>query len=172
METKESDNLNKAELFEVLKDKCKSIVKSEFYCGLIGLILVILTLLFRTGKRPDDPEFIVELMPWIVPWIVVVCLTGWVVLNSYLMLKRIDNLDTPDQLLRRFKKTCRYNTLFLSDAWIIMIIFCAMTGVDYWSLAFWIVFTVVIIFGYYKNLGLFGTDKEMIKQLQELVEKK
>lgn len=54
METKELDNLNRDELFNELKGKCKSVVKRNLY-SFIAWILVILLLIF-TWQTPDDPK--------------------------------------------------------------------------------------------------------------------
>ena len=53
MNPSEIDNQNRDELFNELKDKCKSIVKRDLYCWLLCSILVI-PLLFSTAQRLLD----------------------------------------------------------------------------------------------------------------------
>ena len=74
----------------------------------------------------------------------------------------------------RFKSIsfCCYNNIIFIAVWILLFIYIAMTGFVYVELAIWIVATVVILFCFYKNHGWFGKEKEMIKQLQELIDMK
>ena len=64
METKEFDNLSKEELFQVIKDKCKSVLKRDLYSGIIVLVLVILLLVF-TWQRLDASKDFSFFMFWI-----------------------------------------------------------------------------------------------------------
>lgn len=168
METKELDNLSRTELFEELKGKCKSNAKRDFYGGLLLLILAILYLLYPIRESPDETISMI----YYIFWTVMGCASAWEALYNYRLLKKIDNLDTPDELLYRFEKKHRYNIIIFIAAWIILFIYIAMTGFDYVYLAIWIVATVVILFCFYKNHGWYGNEKEIIKQLQELVDKK
>ena len=168
METKEMDNLSQTELFEELKGKCKSNAKRDFYGGLLLFIVAILYLLFPIRERPDET---ISMIYYII-WIVIGCASVWDALYNYRLLKKIDNLDTPDELLYHFEKKYRYNNIIFIAVWILLFIYIAMTGFVYVELAIWIVATVVILFCFYKNHGWFGKEKEIIKQLQELIDMK
>jgi hypothetical protein len=168
MEIKELDNLSRTELFEVLKGKCKSNAKRDFYAGLMFLSLAILYLLFPIRESADESNPMI----YFIFWIGYGCLSVWEAIYNYRLLKKIDNLDTPDELLYRIEKKHRYNIIFYIALWILLFIYIAMTGFDYVNLTIWIVATVVILFCFFKNLGWYGQDKEMMKQLRELVEKK
>ena len=168
METKELDNLSRTELFEVLKGKCKSNAKRDFYGGLMFLSLAILYLLFPNWEGLDESNPMI----YFIFWIGFGCSSVWEAIYNYRLLKKIDNIDTPDELLYRIEKKHRYNIILFIAVWILLFIYTAMTGFNYVFLAFWIVATLVILFCFFKNLGWYGTDKEMIKQLRELVEKK
>ena len=171
METKELDNLSRTELFELFKAKCKSNAKRGICIGLIVLLSVVY-ILFTNWQRPDDTKSII----FFIFQIVIGCISGWAVLNNYLLLKRIDNLDTPDQLLYHLEKTHRYNLIGL------FVLFIFFTGwffvrgsdfIDYVSGAICLVATVAILFCiFYKNSARNWLSKERRKQLQEHVEKK
>ncbi len=114
METKEFDNLSKEELFQVIKEKCKSVLKRDLYGGIIVLVLVILLLVF-TWQRLDASKDISFFMFWIV----FVCYWGWLLLNDYRFLKKVDSVDTPERLLYSFEKKHHYNSI----GWIVACIF-------------------------------------------------
>ena len=169
METEELDYHSRTELLEELKGKCKSHAKRDIYGGLFCLIVAILYLFLPIGERPNE---IITLLFFII-WIVISCLSAWAALINYRLLKRIDELDTPDQLLYHLEKRHRYNMIFLAIAWILLLCSDIIVRNDSWALTltFWIVVTVIILFCYYKNLGWIGEEKEMIRQLKELAEK-
>ena len=168
METKGLDNLSRDESFEELKSRCKSNAKHDFYGGLMFLIVMILYLLFSNWERLNETKSIL----FLIIWILLGCLSVCAVLYSYLLLRRIDNLDTPDQLLYRFEKKRRYNFIFLIAAWILLL--CTdivILGFTYEGLAIWIVIGVMLLFCFFKNLGWNGEEKEIIEELKDLVEK-
>ena len=172
METKDLDNLSGDELFEELKKKCKSNAKRDIYGGLLVLFLILI-LFFLKGEILDETKSIL----FLIIWIILGCLSGCAVLYNYLLLKKIDNLDTPEQLLYHFEKKHRYNIIFWAVAWILLISDIIVRGFDSWALTLsiltiWIVATVVILFCFYNNLGWYGKEKEILEQLRELVEKK
>ena len=63
METKELESLNRDELFEELKGKCKSIVKRDLYSVIICILII--PILFFTAQKLGDPKNIIYLMFWI-----------------------------------------------------------------------------------------------------------
>ena len=169
METQELENLNRKELFEELKDKCKSIVKRDLY-GVIVLILVI-PLLFFTLQKLGDPKNIIYFMLWIT----IFCFGGWSLLYDYRSLKNFDSLDTPERLLHWFEKVHRYRmitwfvggiflfVIFIVDAWFNI---WAIMGV---ALAVGI---MALLFYYSDGPWWYRKDMDIIEQLRELVEKK
>jgi Ca2+/Na+ antiporter len=168
METNDLDNLSRDESFEELKGKCKSNAKRDFYGGLMFLIVVILYLLFPNWARLDETKSIL----FLIIWILLCCLSVWAVLYSYLLLRRIDSLDTPDQLLYRFEKKRRYNLLFFIAAWILLL--CTdivIPGFTYEGLIRWIVIGVILLFCFFTNLGWYSKEKEILEELKDLVEK-
>lgn len=170
METKELDNLSRTELFELFKAKCKSNAKRGICIGLIVLLSVVY-ILFTNWQRPDDTKSII----FFIFQIVIGCISGWAVLNNYLLLKRIDNLDTPDQLLYHLEKTHRYNLICLFFLFFLLAGFSSGVQIliDYVSGAICLVATVAILFCiFYKNSARNWLSKERRKQLQERVEKK
>lgn len=117
METKELDNLNSDELFKVLKGRCKSILKRDLYGDIIILALVILLLAFTWQKLDDRKEF-----SYFMFWIPFVCFWGWLMLNDFRFLKKVDSFASPNRLLYCFEKKHRYRMM----AWLVACIFSFM----------------------------------------------
>ena len=170
METQELENLNRKELFEELKDKCKSIVKRDLYCGLVAWFLVILLLIFA-GVRLDNPKN----MLYTILWIVLVSLAVVLFLYDCWFLKKVGNFDTPDRLLYCFEKKHRYNLI----AWLFSLVFIigipfVGRGIDYGLIIGMAIVTVItVIIMYYSGGPLwYRKEKDIIEQLQELTDKK
>ncbi len=68
MKSEELDNLNRDELFQLLKGKCKSKAWKEVCCGLIIIIMMIM-LWAKHDDITDMSSFIFS--------IIIACLAGW-----------------------------------------------------------------------------------------------
>lgn len=170
METKQISNLSRTELFEALKEKCKSNAKRDIYSGLTALIIALVVFLFHNWQIQDDTKSNIYIL-----WIVIVCLSGWTVLHNYLLLSRIDNLNTPDKLLSHIEKKQLYNLIgFIGFCIFFIVIFFVRPGLDvfdYVSVAIWTALIVSLIVLYFN--GFVGRrDKVIIELLRELVKKK
>ena len=170
METKESDNLNRDQLLEELKAKCKSIVKRDLLLGIIVWIIVILLLIF-TWQRLDNPKNIF----YIIFWIIIVCFGGWLLLFDFRFLKKVDNLDTPNRLLYWFEKKHRYNFI----GWLVSMVFILGGYILEAGFDFGAIVGVVLAIGIIASLFYYGDgpwwyrkDNDIIEQLRELGEKK
>ena len=170
METQELENLNRTDLFEELKDKCKSIVKRDLYCGLVAWFLVILLLIFA-GVRLYNPKN----MLYTILWIVLVSLAVGLFLYDCWFLKKVGNFDTPDRLLYCFEKKHRYNLI----AWLFSLVFIigipfVGRGIDYGLIIGMAIATVItVIIMYYSGGPLwYRKEKDIIEQLRELTDKK
>ena len=106
MKTKELDELNRDELFKVLKGKCKSRAQREVYGGPIALILVIGFIIYLT-QRPDYTGNLMDVIVYSFFVLVNCCLIGWIIQYNYKFKKRIDDIETPDQLLDCYEKKRR-----------------------------------------------------------------
>jgi len=121
--------------------------------------------LIFVGQRIYDSNIFTYL-----PWIVVCCLLGWIILYNYWFFKKIDTHETPDQLLCLVEKKKRINKISGYAAWIILIV-CSIICVDYgmaWGLTL-----CALIFILTNNRGNDidnQSTNEIIKQLQELVD--
>lgn len=115
MKPEDLDNLNRDELFAVIKGKCMSRAKRDIYLGSAFLILLILFLIWLVIYYPQKSVFSDSIRDGILyPVYVIVfcCLGGWIILSNYWFKKKIANVDTPDQLLRYYEKKERNNRLF------------------------------------------------------------
>lgn len=170
METKKISNLSRTELFEVLKEKCKSNAKRDIHGGLIALIIALVFFLFHNWRIPNDTKSNIYIL-----WIVIACLSVWTLLHNCLLLKRIDNLTTPDKLLSRIEKKQLYNLIgFIGFCIFFIVIVLVRPGLDvfdYVGVAIWTALLVSIIVLYFN--GFVGRrDKVIIELLRELVKKK
>ena len=169
METQSLDNRNRDKMLEQIKDKCKSRVKRSSTFGILIVLIVTIVFLFYLGQRLDDTKTISSF----ILWIVIGCLAGWTVLYNYRFNKEIDNLDTPNQLLSRFKEYARTETITACIAWLLIIVDCFFSTSNHYFLAIEVLlgFVVCIIF-YIKGFGRwYRRDKEIKEQLQELIDK-
>lgn len=169
METQSLDNRNRDKMLEQIKDKCKSRVKRSSTFGILIVLIVTIVFLFYLGQRLDDTKTISSF----ILWIVIGCLAGWTVLYNYRFNKEIDNLDTPNQLLSRFKEYARTETITACIAWLLLIVDCFFSTSNQYFLAIEVLlgFVVCIIF-YIKGYGRwYRRDKEIKEQLQELIDK-
>ncbi len=175
METKEFDDLSRDELFEELKDKCKSRAKRYFYGISIIFILIIVLLLILLPK--PDVHHIEDCLPFIF-WTLICCLAIWSALSYYLFYKRVESIDSPERLLNDFNKTTRKDMILGIIGWIALIanaliIAFIKQDMSSWSSTLGIVFAGFIVFLMYKS-GYnrpYRKDEEIREQLRELIEK-
>ena len=166
METNESDNLSRDELFEVLKDKSRTSASSfqSSIVLLLAAILLGLNYFWPVQGTKDGITFIIFI-------ILICCMEGWSLLYNYRFKKMIDTIETPDQLLYCYEKKKRYENLFGFSALIIMAAFTILTD---WKNGYWIILAAAVgsIIYYIKN-GSYLSCKEtkIVKQLQELIKK-
>ena len=141
METNESDNLSRDELFEVLKDKSRTSASS--FQNITFIIFIIL----------------------------ICCMEGWSLLYNYRFKKMIDTIETPDQLLYCYEKKKRYENLFGFSALIIMAAFTILTDWKngYWIVLAAAVGS--IIYYIKNGSYLSRKETKIVKQLQELIKK-
>ena len=174
METKELDNLKRDDFLRMLKDKLKREINSNIFF----IILVILILFFSVQRLLDNPknsfDFIIVLL-----WGWFLLYKGWFTLFNYRFLKKVDNLDTPDRLLRWLEKSYRYKMIGGIVSCIILLlfgIFLFKTGLDFWGYVGAIgivIIAIVSIVSYFRGgSGWYRKEKDMIEQLRELIEKK
>lgn len=107
--------------------------------------------------------------------IAVVCLGGWSTLLDFQFLKKVDNLDIPDQLLYWFEKKHRYNLISWIVSYLLFIgIILVNPGSDFWTYLGVAIGIVIVVIIFYNCGGTwwYRKEKEIIEQLRELVEKK
>ena len=107
MKLEDLNLIDKEEWLDVIKDKCKKRAKTHFWVGLVPLILLLImvTIAIYVEHRPDihyshDKRNFVLLLAMVL----LALMSGWWVIKSHSFLKTIDGLDTPEQLLNKFKK--------------------------------------------------------------------
>ena len=186
METKELDNLNRGELFKELKSKCKSRTKIGLYGWLALLFLLLLLVflevsisfkLFKNLQHREITLYIEEVL--------FICAFCWYSLNNYRFLRKIDGLDSPDQLLHFYEKKLKNERgpFFLFQFGLLCYIIDGLSFLDIFQLHKpWIgllmILVVIVLFALviyrYKNVEKYYSSRavEIIEQLKELTEKK
>ena len=99
--------INKEEWLDVIKDKCKKKAKTHFWVGLLLLILfLIMAMIAINVELHPDIHYSHEKRDFVLLLAVVLLalISGWWVIKTYSFLKTIDGLGTPEQLLNKFKK--------------------------------------------------------------------
>lgn len=171
MKPEELNSLNKDELFQMLKGKCKSRARISLYSWLI-LMLLYIWLMYDFGFSNVTVSTICLV-------VVMGCLIVWQALYDYLYIKRIDKLDTPNQLLYYFKKRNRNVTIIVAVSlllwlgwWAIKAFGAVGSNFEYVMLAIAVAIIAYLVYsgnrpGSVRN----PKDLEIIEQLEKLIEK-
>ena len=175
METKGFGNLSRDELFDKIKRKCISKARVDFYGGIIILIILIASFIYlicRGTNLFDDANFLSNIFA-----IALVCLAGWQVLYSYRYKKKLEKIDKPSELLHYFGKKSRIFTICCLVLWFAVfgvkfVNFFRTTTIGFEHVLLAIAFVVLVYFIYVTNKpgSVRPKDKEIIDQLQELIE--
>ena len=166
MKSEELDNLNRDELFQLLKGKCKSKAWKEVCCGLIIIIMMIM-LWAKHDDITDMSSFIFS--------IIIACLAGWWIVFNFWFQNKIGNLDTPDRLLYYYKKKSKNNRIICLVAalgWILTLFVGWFGSVrlnyEYVLLSIVFVASVCLMYSIYKPGFRDSADIEIIEKLQNL----
>ena len=172
-------SLSKRECFEKLLDESRSQAKRRLCISLIFMLIFIALIIWIVIYKPQGYEY------YTICQFAVFCLgAGWIAVNNFRLLRRLDSLDTPEQLLYWYEKTIKNNhkASFL--------IILGLIGSFYPDIAYnikyfnwnWIlveltanvaiiVFLLYIYFKGYQN-DRTRRDEEIVDRLEELVKKK
>ena len=169
--------INKGEWLDVIKDKCKKKAKTHFQVGLVLLIFLILFLIVEAisiehfGYKKGDFVLLLTLFLFGL-------MSCWWVLKSHSFLKAIDGLGTPEQLLNKFKKYVKDESIILTIG---QLIFCGWfacfvffsSGSGIMKVIGWIVVLVSAIVSIYRLIrGKYPVgygDVDITRRLQELI---
>ena len=176
MKPDEIANLNKEELFLQIKRKCISRARVDLYGGLLILISIIasfICLICRGTNLFDDTNFFSSIFA-----ITLVCMAGWLVLYSYWYKKKIEKIDKPSELLHYFGKKSRIFTIFCLVLWFALfgvkfVNYFRTTTIGFEHVLLAIAFVVLVYLIYVTNKpgSVRARDMEIIKQLQDLIDK-
>lgn len=172
MKNEESNNLNNMELFQEIKDKCKSKARTDFFGHLLVLLIILATIIFfHDSHEVNDIIFFICS-------VVFLGITIWLTLFSYRFYKRIDHLDTPKQLLQYYEKKNRNLKIFFLVFWLLLIgekfardVTEIKIGYEYVLLGIVAVAAIYLMFVLSRDDKLSRKDLEIIEQLRELVKK-
>ena len=169
--------INKDEWLDVIKDKCKKKAKTHFQ---VGLVLLILFLIFLTMVITFERSrlWTIEDFVYFLTLFLYVLVSGWWVLKSHSFLKTIDGLGTPEQLLNKFKKYVKDESIILTIGtlifcgWFACFVFTSDLGI-LGKVMFWIfiiaVATVRISTLILDKYFVASSDEEITRRLQELI---
>jgi hypothetical protein len=121
-----------------------------------------------SGPRPFDTKDMISF----VIWLVIGCIAGWFGLYNYRFKKKIDDLETPEQLLSWFRKNSLIEKIAGNASWLLIIVE-SVIHVNLFSIIEAVAAFVIILVLTIKSYGpWYRKEKEIIEQLQELIEKK
>ena len=172
--------VNKEERLDVIKDKCKKKAKTDFWGGLVPLILllimatIILILEHSTPYSAHDIEgFVYPLTLFL--WAL---MSGWWVLKSHSFLKNIDGLGTPELLLNKFKKYVKDKSIIwtignlIFGGWFACFTFTSDVGIIF-KVITWILILAAATVSIYRLIRgkyfVFFSDEDITRRLQELI---
>lgn len=174
----ETDNLNKDQLFEVMKNKSKTSAKKSCWAGIAWIILFIAFIIVDINKIGFNDLQYKDISLYIC-MMLFACLTGWTVLIDCRFLWKADSYDTPERLLKWHENKFRY--VQKSSLVCQLVFLCFITGIiifnyrnDISSLVMLlIVMVAVFVLFWHGAIGSHPSNpnKEIIEQLQDLVEK-
>ena len=174
--------INKEEWLDVIKDKCKKRAKTHFWVGVVLLILFLIMVtiainveLSRLYPAHDKDGLRIVFLLTVFLYAL---MSGWWVLKSHSFLKTIDSLGNPEQLLDKFKKYVKDQSIILTIAnlifggWFACFVYTSDFGIIVKVIS-WIYILAFAIVGisrlirskYYVASG----DEEITRRLQELI---
>ena len=174
--------INKEEWLDVIKDKCKKKAKTDFWVGLVSLILflIMVTIAIYVELHPEihysahGKEHFVLLLTIFLEALI----SGWWALKSYSFLKTIDGLGTPEQLLNKFKKYVKDKSIIwtigqlIFCGWFACFVFTSDFGiiVKVISWIYILAFATVGIYRLIRGKYFVGSgDEDITRRLQELI---
>ena len=180
--------IKKEEWLDVIKDKCKKKAETHFQVGLVLLILFLIMLMmpiiamnyehFTPYSAYDDQYYVLKSFTLLLTLFLYVLMSGWWVLKSNSFLKTIDGLGTPEQLLNKFKKYVKDESIILTIGnlifcgWFACFVFTSDLGII-GKVMFWIfiiaVATVRISTLILDKYFVASSDEKITRRLQELI---
>ena len=183
MELEDLYLINKEEWLDVIKDKCKKRAKTHFRVGLISLILLMIMLAFVITVELSTivlhHDFI-ERFVLLLTIIFIALLSGWWVLNSHSFLKTIDGIGTPEQLLNKFKKYVKDESVIwtigqlIYGGWFACFVFFTSDLGIIGKVVVWILILAFATYDIYRLIrGKYfvtsSDDEDITRRLQELI---
>ena len=166
--------INKEEWLDVIKDKCKKRAETHFWVGLVLLILFLIMVaisIMHFGHKKEDFVYILSLLLFAL-------MSGWWVLKSHSILKTIDGLGTPEQLLNKFKKYVKDKSIIWTIGQLIFCgwfaCFCFFSSASgIMKVIGWIVVLVAATEHIYRLIRgkyfVAYSDEDITRRLQELI---
>ena len=169
--------INKEEWLDVIKDKCKKKANTHFQ---VGLVLLILFLIFLTMVITFEHSrlWTIEDFVYFLTLLLFVLMSGWQVLKSHSFLKTVDGLGTPEQLLNKFKKYVKDNSIIWTIGQLIysgwFACFCYFSSASgIMKVIGWIIVLVAATVSIYRLISgkypVGSGDVEITRRLQELI---
>ena len=168
---------DKKECFVRIKDESRSQAKRRLCVSLICMLIFIGMLIFMKAWRYRGLENADAIYACLL--LVYIFAAGWIAVSNFRLLRRVDSLDTPEELLHWYEKTIKNSR----GACILAIIvsigdpYAYFTGDRAWfvlNLTLTVAIIVFLIYTFLKDYWEYKTrrDEEIIDRLQDLIDMK
>ena len=182
MKLKDLYLIDKEKWLDVIKDMCKKKAKTNFWVWLVSLILMIMVAIAIINIEHSTPYSTHDIEGFVYPLtLFLFALTsGWWVLKSHSFLKTIDGLDTPEQLLNKFKKYVKDKSIIWTIGDLILLGYFAYSYYTFTSdlsiivkVIIWIIFLAAATASIYRLIRgkylVASSDEDITRRLQELI---
>ncbi len=181
MKPAENGNINRYEMFEMLARKCKSRGVVSICIGLLFLILTVGIIIFILKYHPERPYCDEEdVICFLISFTVIGCALVSSIPYDYLYIKKIDSIDTPDQLMCLLKKRNRFEKVCFIVPMLVVIacdfydrfrLYTFRTDLFHslWVLALVIVF-FLCAFHVFKPEKMSYKEEEVVVELEDLID--
>ena len=166
----EFNKLSKDESFERIKEESRSKAKRMVCYSLMAMFFIVaLTIGMELWGYENNVISI--------SWAVFFCfIAGWIGVNNFRLFRRVDNLDTPEQLLHGYEKTIRNdrNACYVGILVGVFDPYLYVPGDKAWNVMWLVIIVAAVVFlvySFYHEYWEFRTrrDEEIIDRLHDLI---
>ena len=170
-------NLSKRECFERIIDESRTQAKRRLCFSLIGVLIFIVILICTEIWNYREFDIVDDIYACLV--LILCFVAAWIAVNNFRLLKRLNSIDSPEQLLHCYEKTIK-NNFKVSILALIACVVDPYAFINDDKVWLWLSVTITVaviaflIYCYYNDILMYKTrrDEEIIDRLQDLIDRK